>query len=776
MADRSRTMKVVTLLLFASVSCAPAVALAGENRLAPPVADVEAASGGAPAVAPAPADRKGSLIPFEEPPSSMKLTGEDDSTLLTFSLPERLRLAGGVLELSYTNAVSVLPDTARVDVALNGQSVGQFPVRSPNGFTTIRIPLKGDQVKAGRNQVRLRVVQHHRVDCSLPATYELWTRLSAGESGFRTALPVRFAGAADLLAVGRNGKEQTEIRLVADPAGGVALVNQAMPVIQSLALAMNRRDVVVSVAGQPGTGPGIDLYVGEAGQQGQPEAARRVLSGAAPGLTVADAEGSGRAAVVLRGASPRELQAGLLAALRGPLNEALQTGILAPRPGGIKGGPGSRHTLADAGYEAQPFAGRLSRARFTIDMPADFYPAEYDTMKFFLSGATAPGLLPNAQFLVRVNDRIVTSLPFRNTDGEVFRHKPIEMPLRAFRPGTNRVELLAEVPAPSDEACRPGEREDDKPRFMMLKESALEVPSLARIGRLPDLGAFAGTGYPYGRGKPFSVMIDRPGEETLSVAATTVTRLALAAGKPVEAILAFGGVDAAAKGDVLAISTDAASKVHAAAVEPGEAAGVPEAATAPAIDGVTTSATGHGDAIVSAGSEALLDAFRQSTSTGGERSMNARLQEWLGQLSNRFNSWLRYQDAPEGPMPEEKDTLVSISQTPLAGGEGVLTAIRAKSPDDLARGFDALSDPQAWERLEGARAILRAGDLALVTHQADQRFIREITDESFGNFRRLAASWFSDNFQIYIGLVIALFVGFGLWLGHVIPRKGVRSE
>lgn len=764
------------LALTGSVASIALPARAVENRLQPIVAAAsQVAAPVAPVKAPATAP-KGILIPFEQPASAMKLTGEDDSLQLTFALPERVRLAGGTLEIAYDNAVSVLPDTARVEVVVNGQAVGDFAVRSPNGIATISIPLKGEQVKSGRNLVRLRAVQHHRVDCSLPATYELWTRLSASASGFRTAMPVHFEEPSDLLSVGRNERDQTEIRLIAFPDGGPGLVNQALPVIQSLALAMNRKDVVVRVAPEPGHGPGIDLYVGEAGQQGQPDAANRALTGAAMGLQVRDSAEPGRVAVTMRGASREALQTGLLTALRGPLNNALQTGVLAPRPGGIVGEPGIRYTLGDTGYEAKPFTGRLSRARFTIDMPADFYPAEYDTMKFFLNGATAPGLMPNAQFLVRVNDRVVTSLPFRNTDGEVFRHKAIEMPLRAFRPGSNRVELMAELPAPSDAACRPGEREDDKPRFMMLKESALEIPSLARIGRLPDLAAFAGTGYPYGRGKPFAVVVDRPGEQALSVAATTVTRLALAAGKPVEAAVSFGAVPQDASGDILSISTDEAATAHAAAVEGEPDAATAKPAAATVVDTFTTSAAGSGDGVVSAGSEALLDAFRQSTATGGERSLNARTQEWFGQLSNRFNSWLRYQDAGNDILPDDKDTLVSIRQSALAGGEGVLTAIRARTPADLDKGFRALSEPDAWERLEGARASIRSGDLELLTEQADNRFIREITDESFGNFRRLAASWFSDNFQVYIGLVIALFVGFGLWLGFIVPKKGVRSQ
>ena len=772
MADRPFTLRLAAASLLAATMLA-APALADENRLLPQqevaTASIAAAAGNA-----APLSTAATLVPFEQAPSTLQLTGEDDSLHLTFAVSDRLRAAGGKLQLAYTNAVSVLPDTAQIEVTVNDEAIGTFPIRSPNGVATVSLPLGANVLKAGRNRVTLRAIQHHRVDCSLAATYELWTKLSADRSGFLAAAMPDFSAAEELLSVQRNGAGVTDIRLIAPVDAPVALINQAMPAVQSLALALNRRDVAVTVAAEPGTGPGIDLYIGEAGQAGQSPAAQRALASAAPGLSVQRTADPARAAVVLRGGNRQELDAGLLAALRGPLANALQTGILAPRVGGVNAQPGMDFTLAETGYQAQPFGGRLSHTHFTMTMPADFYPADYDTMKFFLSGATAPGLLPGSQFLIRVNDRIVTSLPFRNTDGELFRRKPIEMPLRAFRPGVNRVELLAEVPAPSDAACRPTEREDGKPRFMLLKESAIEVPALARIGRLPDLGAFTGKGYPYDRGKPFAVILDRPGKEGLATAATVVTRLALAAGKPVDAALSYGSAAQGVSGDAIAIiSSTGQARVHDAAVRASSGQANP---AAPGIDTTTTTATGHAGAVFSAGSEELLDAFQQSTATHEGKSMNARVQEWFGQVSNRFNSWLRYQDAPEGAIPEERDTLVSITQREAASGEGVLTTIRAARPEDLARGFAILAEPQNWERLEGEKAIVRADDGTLVTHLAEHRFVREITDESFGNFRRLAASWFSDNFQIYVGLVVGLFVVFGLWLGVYVPKKGVASK
>ena len=73
--------------------------------------------------------------------------------------------------------------------------------------------------------------------------------------------------------------------------------------------------------------------------------------------------------------------------------------------------------LSEVGYETQPFSGRLFRSSFDLVMPEDFYPGNYGSLDLKLSAATAPGLAPGAQILVRVNDRAVTSHMLYNPEG-----------------------------------------------------------------------------------------------------------------------------------------------------------------------------------------------------------------------------------------------------------------------------------------------------------------------------------------------------------------------
>lgn len=97
------------------------------------------------------------LVSFRQSASDMRLEGEDAVRELTFYMSPEQAATGGALRLSYTNAVSVLPDDGTVDVELNGQPLSSFPIRSPHGPTTHDLPVAAKDLIAGWNSVRIRI-------------------------------------------------------------------------------------------------------------------------------------------------------------------------------------------------------------------------------------------------------------------------------------------------------------------------------------------------------------------------------------------------------------------------------------------------------------------------------------------------------------------------------------------------------------------------------------------------------------------------------------------
>ncbi len=98
------------------------------------------------------------------------------------SRPRRRRPARRV-RLSYSNAISVMPETSRLTIFVNDIQVAQTPIAAASDPGGVDVELPKGLLTAGYNRVRIAVSQRHRVDCSLEATYELWTQLDPAASG-----------------------------------------------------------------------------------------------------------------------------------------------------------------------------------------------------------------------------------------------------------------------------------------------------------------------------------------------------------------------------------------------------------------------------------------------------------------------------------------------------------------------------------------------------------------------------------------------------------------
>ena len=706
------------------------------------------------------------MIAFRQTATGMRLEGEDAPRELSFYLSADQVTAAGILRLSYTNAVSVMPDTAVLDIELNGKPLTALPIRSPNGPATHDIPVAAKDLAVGWNQVRLRAKQHHRIDCSIDATYELWTQIDPLVSGFLSSAPPKDGDFASLLSVGRNGDGATEIRVVAGKDARQVTLRDSLPLVQTLALLLGREDLSVSVGDFGGSGPGIDLYLGDPADAKLPQSARDTLAAAPRGLFVLQGE-NGRQIVTLRGSNKSELQSLLLAAVNGPLLPVIRANKLTMAQTRIDGESPGTHPLSRIGYQTTPFAGRLFQTSFDVVMPADFYPGDYATVDLNLDAATAPGLAPGTQLLVRVNERAVASLVLYDPEGTTLKDKPLELPLRAFHPGVNHVRVLAELPTASDLVCDPAGRDETRSRFLLLEETTVTIPPLARAGRLPDLAAFAGTSFPFTGSSTFDLYVDTATPARLGSALTLLTRLAMSAGHPLPAELKIGRPNPRQSTNALIVG---------AGGEPLELAALKGDRLQPfSTDDLTTASVSTNDQL--SDSQALLDAFQVETRLEHDQlSLKSRASDWVARASTTVNRWLAYKDiGREDVTVDPRDRLISVRQVAAAEGAAVWTYVKAADETLLQQGVTALTKPATWTALEGGEAVIRRSDLELVNRYPETYSFFPITDTSPANLRRLAAAWLSDNFLIYVGLVLALMGSFGWWVGYVVPRKGVRT-
>lgn len=709
------------------------------------------------------------MLPFRQSASEMRLEGEDAVRELGFYMSPDQAVVGGTLRLSYTNAVSVLPDDGVLDIELNGKPLSSFPIRSPNGPTTHDIPVAAANLVAGWNSVRLRARQHHRIDCSIDATYELWSQIDPLVSGFVARAPSRDGDLASLLAVGRNGDAATEIRLIANPETARTTLRDSLALLQTLVLVLGRNDIVVSVGEVQGTGPGIDLLVGDLGDAALPQSAQDALAGAPRGLSVRQGD-DGRYAVTMRASGKAETQALLLAAINGPLQPLIRANRTAASQTRVDGDQPGTHQLSKVGYRTAPFSGRLFQTSFEVVMPADFYPGDYATVDLHLNAATAPGLAAGTQILVRVNERAAASHVLHDPEGVRLQDKPLELPLRAFHPGINHVRILAELPIVSDGTCDPAARDEARSRFLMLQETTVTIPALARAGRLPDLAAFAGTSFPFVGSEAFDIYVDAATPARLGSALTILARMAISAGHPLPAEVQIGRPDASKAHRNMLVVNASGESLESASLEGLKGHRLQAQET----DGLITASTGLSDQ--TSDSEALLNAFQVETRLDVDQlSAKSRITEWISAGATTVNRWLSYKEIGDEVHVETQDRLISLRQSRAPEGDAVWTVVTAADETELSLGVAALTRPGTWTALEGGNSVIRRSDLGLVNSKPETYSFFPITDTSPSNLRRLAAAWLSDNFMVYVALIIVLMGSFGCWAGYVVQRKGVRT-
>lgn len=762
---KARIMLATGLLLLAGTNThADTLRLLPTGRLASAATLMAAADPAAPALNGAQA-----LVAFQQSADRLLLTGEDDSRTLSFVLSEEQMRNGGTIRLAYQNAVSILPDDAILEAELNGHPIGSFAIRSPSDISTETLAVSPDMLRPGRNVLRVRARQHHRVDCSADAVYELWTRLDQARSGFAPASgrPITFTSFSDLQGIGRDEAGRTVIRIIAPPDGARAIAADAIRTLATLALYLDRQDVTVEIGDTPGRGPGIDFYFGDADAYRQTPEARRMLSSAPLGLSVRAGTASERASIIMRGAGRLAIDGALLSAVNGPLRSGIADALASRDASVLHADNRSEFTLADTGYRTAPFHGRLSHTEFDLMLPADFYPGDYGNIDLYLKAATAPGLEAGAQFLVRVNDRAVTSYRFRDPEGERLEGKRIELPLRAFHAGLNRVELLAELPTASDRQCGAVARGGDKPRFIMLQDTRIEIPPLAHIGRTPDLAALAGRGYPFAEGKPFDLVVSGSDSASLAAALTMVVRLSVSAGRPLDAALISSSADAQPDRAALVLDTASAATLPAP---------LPALATTGSTTDLMSTAAISDIGRVAGGSDALLDAFQAKTAlTEEELSWKTRLLRLLAKPLPMMSGWFNFDTGASAAAFDRSKAIVTLEQQRSPLGDATWTTISAANPTELAEGVTHLTAAENWSRLEGGTAFVRKVDRGLVLYAPTQYALTEFTDTSFSNLRRLTAAWLSDHFGLYVALVVGSLGLFGFWLGYIVPRSGVRT-
>jgi hypothetical protein len=698
--------------------------------------------------------RRRYILPYEK----LSLSGEIDRRQWSIYLTPEQANAAVSLNIGYQNAIVVAPESSNFQVSLNNVALDAARIEAPDSEGNVALKIPPGVLQVGSNVVTLGVQQRHRTDCTIQSTYDLWTDVNPANTyiGFNSDVAGSFANIDDIQATGPDGKAMTSIEIVAPALGNPAFADSLLRLSQALALRTQMPNQTIRFVTAPSTereAGTLTVFVGTAreiaGVAGAlpPEASAGAFAGfgnAGPGNS---------SPLFVTGPTPQAVQAAIETLFSSiSRTPGAQRTTFSTRSWHAPDVPlvmsDRRIALSELGLQSTEFSGRRFRTEFYVGMPADFYASAYGEASLLLDAAYSSQVLPGSHVDIYVNDQIASTVPISNNGGGIFRHLPIKVTMRHFKPGPNKVTLEAVLMTAQDQACAPGAPASAIPRFALFDTSEIHIPNYAQIGRKPDLAAMAGAGQPYRTGGPVALSLDRFDTDTMSAAATLISRLASVAGHPIDietvaSPLVIGDRDALFVGTISQFPQALISQFNL----------VPSSQISWKM--------GTGVQVPAQNSDTLFNDWRERVDGGIWEGQVSSFEEWMKRNFDLSSDTLRFLPAAEQPYAPPGNVSFMLAQGLSPSGEGVWTLATAPTSAELLDGMQAMTRENRWRDVTGRVAAYDAAAEKIETVEVERPNLYATRAFSLSNWRLIAANWLSSNVLSYS----LAFIGFVSLLG-----------
>jgi len=712
---------------------------------------------------------------FLVPSDKLSLNGEIDRKQWTVQLTAEEARTASLFHLGYQSAVVVAPEISRIRIFLNGISVVDQPVRSPEGISDIVVPVPPDVLRPGANVITVEASQRHRTDCTIQSTYELWseiaperTYLSFGENGAR-----RMANFEDVATIGVDEGGETRFNIIA-PGGDVpAATKPLLRLAEGLAVYANMPNQRVAVSrsanGVADEGA-LNIVVGLPGEvasvvDDMPDGAT-----VTPTITFVDDPQTGPGTMIVTGPTWSSIASAVenvLAPVDRPVTTqrtSLSTQAWHYPDAPIFFGAGQQD-LSKLGFKTQEFAGRRFRTDFVIGVPSDFYARDYGEARLLLDAAYTAEVQPGSHLDIYVNGNIAATVPITNRGGAILRKLPVKVTMRHFRPGANTISIEAVLLTDADATCAPGATANEASRFVLFDTTQFQMPRFARMAQLPNLERVAGTGFPYNLSQnPVPLVLAGGGFETLSTAATLLAKMALSAGRPIaiEPVTTpqqIGERDALFFGPVARFQPEVLSQVG---LSPDSRIAWGEQSTpvANTVDLQQTTAT--------------LDKWTNQLSSSGWRSSLVSFREWLKSKFDLSSETLQLVPQSATAFTPPSETSFLIAQRPAPDGDHMWTLVTAPTAEALWAGAEGLARTVQWNKIGGEMTLYNGTLDDTTTRPVSTYTFRETQPFSIANYRLILANWLSGNVLSYAAALFVVCMLLGTATASLLQNLGRR--
>ena len=751
----------------------------------------------------------------------MRLRGESASKTWPVQIAQA-QLEGAVeLRLAYLNAVSVMPEASKIGLEVNGVMIGTRPIQSPNRSKTLRFKIPNHILVPGYNAIRVFARQRHRVDCSINATHELWTDIDASKTGLVFSRGNSVLNTLDsIAALARNKAGQVGIQILANESREATQIERTMLLAQHAAIYADFDQAQMEVASHQGKGPGLDIFSGSFAELRAiaPEYANAAQNSS--GLQILSRDGDERIALILidnfAGGTKSGAEFSKKLARMFPARHARGSvqGINAARLTHAKGiSEGGIVRFHDLGLQSEEFSGRLYRRSFQVNLPSDYFSADYDRAEINLATAYTAGLKSDNKFIIRVNGVTATGFSIGKPDGHVYKNKMLRLPLSAFQPGVNTVEIEAQLAKTSDAECSPTAQLTDDKRFAISGNSTIKFPRLAHLARLPDLAGTVTAGFPYviaGKARPTVISVPNPSYAELSAAAGFATQIAIKSGVPLNFSLHYGEPPQDASNAIVVGSFSKLPPKLASTIK-----GIDQSAfqvswrqmqpSTGSRDYAQGGWNNNIDTMTTAGISRSQKPFTtNSVPEPASRPVVERptfqpqtdvLDRWGGELSDQPSSeseriglfdqlkslvssvfgGSQKSIAKPGVIADPNSDILLSQRISPTDDHGVWTILTARNDQALKSGMSMISKPEIASLINGETVTVGGIDRTVTSTTIAQNYI-QVRGFSLRNLHLVIAGWFSNNHLIYSLLLLGSLLGIGLVSTHVLRKVGVTEE
>lgn len=742
----------------------------------------------------------------------LRFEGETGSRVWPVYVSEAQSHGRARVRLAYTNAVSVMPEASKVTVFVNNIQVAEANIAASSDVGMIDADVPEGTLEAGYNSFRISIQQRHRVDCSMPATYELWTQVDSALTGisFPATAEDTQADLAELASIPADTTGATIIRAILPSDASGKQIDRMIMAAQAVALRGAFGRPAVEVGDKSNGAPGVALYIGT-----KDELAARGFAKEANATDTVLLRGGGKSGhydLFITGQTDEDVTANIehvLAESRTELPIGSASGLQALyNQHGYRIAGDMQRTFQQLGLSDQEFNGRVFRSGFDLQLPSDFYPADYGKMVLKIDAGYAAGLSQGSQILVRVNDQDVASLSLPKPGGDVFRKRNISVPLGDLRPGTNHVEIEAQLSNAADVKCDAQETIDARKRFVLLEKSELIMPSIARIAHFPNLSATSVDGFPFSAqyGTTHLYLAKRD-TATIGAAASFIVRAAANGRRLVRAQIVDRSVDLSDKtaifvgaindlpGDVLdKVGLDAASlksswsrvtteKVATAAAEAPDAAAEAKALAAKG-ESANSPASRQKAALKN---QVAVTKAPESNDLYAQWSGEVKSESWSFSMPAFIDGGMRtaetiakqtlavFKTTDDAYAPDNKSRIVIAQHQSPRGGAKTWTLITAPNNELLSKTMRDFTAPTVWNQMDGRVTTFDPKNNVVwaIPPKVEGYFI-QTAPLNPSNLRLVTAGWLSNNVVFYALGFLALALGLGVITNFVVRRCGTQ--